>query len=145
MEKNSPKSLPYHSHVKPLRRARPPPGPKSLTNPTMAATSQSNPIVSHLSCSNASPIPMWCCCTPLHLGGPANTSEVQNKMILMGHHISSCHAPVVGHFSSSGRFHYHLSIVDMITFQCINPGNWGLSGADKQGRYLLLQILHKIT
>jgi hypothetical protein len=27
----------------------------------------------------------------------------------------------------------------------INPGNQGLSGADKQGRYLLLQILHKIT
>ncbi len=27
----------------------------------------------------------------------------------------------------------------------INPGYWGLSGADKQGRYLLLQILHKIT
>ncbi len=27
----------------------------------------------------------------------------------------------------------------------INPGNQGLSSADKQGRYLLLRILHKIT
>jgi hypothetical protein len=27
----------------------------------------------------------------------------------------------------------------------INPGNWGLSGVDKQGRYLLLQILHTFT
>jgi hypothetical protein len=27
----------------------------------------------------------------------------------------------------------------------INPGNRGLSGADKQGRYLLLLILHKFT
>jgi hypothetical protein len=27
----------------------------------------------------------------------------------------------------------------------IDLGNQGLPGADKQGRYLLLQILHKIT
>ena len=34
---------------------------------------------------------------------------------------------------------------NIIPFDDINPGNRGLSGADKQGRYLLLQILHKIT
>jgi hypothetical protein len=31
-------------------------------------------------------------------GNAFASSEVQNKMILMGHQISSCHAPVVGSF-----------------------------------------------
>ncbi len=45
-----------------------------------------------------------------------NTSEVQSKMIFMGHQISSCHVPVVRSFSSCERCCYHLKIFHMITF-----------------------------
>jgi hypothetical protein len=31
------------------------------------------------------------------------TSEVENKMILMGHQISSCHAPVVRSFKGNSK------------------------------------------
>jgi hypothetical protein len=42
------------------------------------------------------------------------SSEVKNKMIFMGHQISSCHVPVVRSFSSTSRSYHHLEIVDMI-------------------------------
>ena len=44
------------------------------------------------------------------------TSEVQSKMIIMGHQISSCHVPVVRSFSSCKRYCYHLEIFHMIIF-----------------------------
>jgi hypothetical protein len=52
--------------------------------------------------------------------------EVQNKMIFMGHQISSCHNPVVGSFFIYSRSYHHLEIVDMITFQniSISPKNY---------------------
>jgi hypothetical protein len=34
---------------------------------------------------------------------PEITSEVENKMILMGHQILSCHAPVVSHLRAFPR------------------------------------------
>jgi hypothetical protein len=48
--------------------------------------------------------------------GALHTSEVQNKMIFMGHQILSCHVPVVRSFSSCGRCCYQLKIFPMITF-----------------------------
>jgi hypothetical protein len=42
------------------------------------------------------------------------SSEVQNKMIIMGHQILSCHVPVVRSFFSN-RCCYHLEILHMIT------------------------------
>ncbi len=46
-------------------------------------------------------------------------SEVQNKMIIMGHQISSCHVSVVRSFFILKRCCYHLVIFHMITFLSI--------------------------
>jgi hypothetical protein len=48
-----------------------------------------------------------------------STSEVQSKMIFMGHQILSCHVPVVRSLSSCERPCYHLKIFHMITLQNI--------------------------
>ncbi len=59
-----------------------------------------------------------------------HSSEVQSKMMFMGHQISSCHVPVVRFFSSCGRCCYHLKIFHMITFlnilisSSVIPKNW---------------------
>ncbi len=44
------------------------------------------------------------------------TSEVQSKMIIMGHQISSCHVLVLRSFFILKKGCYHLKIFHMITF-----------------------------
>ncbi len=39
----------------------------------------------------------------MHEATKENSSEVENKMILMGHQISSCHALVVGSFKGNSK------------------------------------------
>ncbi len=48
--------------------------------------------------SRTAPPPPVLVLTPSWAGGPYPTSEVQNKMIIMGHQISSSHVPVVRSF-----------------------------------------------
>ncbi len=48
-------------------------------------------------------------------------------------------------FFSMDRSHVYVQTSDMNSINNYKFPNWGLSCADKQGRYLLLQILHRIT